>query len=523
MADDRPADPTVLERRYRRLLFAYPAPYRSARGDEIVATLLDLARPRQRAPRVAEAVDLVAGGVRQRLRASSIAGLAGGLAVAAPVALTLAAGISAFAWWRVEPARAEVYIGASRLFGVFRTLGPVAYAAWLLAALGRAVLRPAVSRFVVVVAVVVTVVVVPLLAVVTSVDRPPLWILMALAAFGVLALGGTAVPATDERLAVTTGAVAFALSASAVTLAWPPPGGGWGYYYQPTIARVGAVVAATVAVVAVVGVVRLVRGQPADEWLWATALLGLPAGWLGPFDSAALWLPGGDVVPRFGRLAQVLLATCVAVATMSLLARRRGPGGTPAQPPGPRALARAGAVAAGTAAGLAALVGLATTGLAGGAPAGHSHAVPAHVVVTLAVLGLVGLVGWLPGGARPWLPTCWALLGAAAAAFVGSWLVAVYGNDWTVRGWADVAHTAGLAATIAFVPLAYCAATAARVLRAPGARRPATRRAAAMVLAFSVGWLGYLTLPHLLRWGPALLVFAACAVVLAVADRRTVR
>jgi hypothetical protein len=55
-----------LERRYRRLLRAYPKQYRSARADEMIGTLLDATAPGQRRPSARESVSLIAGGVRAR-------------------------------------------------------------------------------------------------------------------------------------------------------------------------------------------------------------------------------------------------------------------------------------------------------------------------------------------------------------------------------------------------------------------------------------------------------------------------
>ncbi|MER7439822.1 hypothetical protein [Micromonospora avicenniae] len=57
-----------LERRYRRLLRAYPVGYRRAYGDEILATLMDSAEPGRRRPARADVVDLVRGAVRQWFR-----------------------------------------------------------------------------------------------------------------------------------------------------------------------------------------------------------------------------------------------------------------------------------------------------------------------------------------------------------------------------------------------------------------------------------------------------------------------
>jgi len=87
-----------LARHYRRLLWAYPRRYRRERGAELVTTLLDDATPGQLRPTVAEARDLVAGGLRARLRpprhpfarlvAAQVALYAGVLGAAAGVLLS---------------------------------------------------------------------------------------------------------------------------------------------------------------------------------------------------------------------------------------------------------------------------------------------------------------------------------------------------------------------------------------------------------------------------------------------------
>jgi hypothetical protein len=57
-----------LERWYRWLLIGYPGAYRQDRGDELVSTLLATARPGQRVPSIAEAIDLLCSGLRTRAR-----------------------------------------------------------------------------------------------------------------------------------------------------------------------------------------------------------------------------------------------------------------------------------------------------------------------------------------------------------------------------------------------------------------------------------------------------------------------
>lgn len=61
-------DTELLRQRYRLLLHAYPRWYRRRRGLEILTTLLDLAEPGRRRPSWADALDIVGGGLRCRLR-----------------------------------------------------------------------------------------------------------------------------------------------------------------------------------------------------------------------------------------------------------------------------------------------------------------------------------------------------------------------------------------------------------------------------------------------------------------------
>ncbi|NGM16171.1 hypothetical protein ENC19_27850 [Verrucosispora sp. CWR15] len=57
-----------LERGYRTLLLAYPRRHRRRHGTEVVTTLLEMAEPGQRRPRVAEALHLIGSGLRLRFR-----------------------------------------------------------------------------------------------------------------------------------------------------------------------------------------------------------------------------------------------------------------------------------------------------------------------------------------------------------------------------------------------------------------------------------------------------------------------
>ncbi|GIJ74322.1 hypothetical protein [Virgisporangium ochraceum] len=57
-----------LERRYRRLLLAYPRSYRRSHGAEILTTLMDAAGPSRDRPTRREVRDLMLGGLRQHFR-----------------------------------------------------------------------------------------------------------------------------------------------------------------------------------------------------------------------------------------------------------------------------------------------------------------------------------------------------------------------------------------------------------------------------------------------------------------------
>jgi hypothetical protein len=58
----------VLQRRYSRLLMAYPRWHRRERGLEMLTTMLDAAEPGRRRPAVADAMDIIRGGLRCRFR-----------------------------------------------------------------------------------------------------------------------------------------------------------------------------------------------------------------------------------------------------------------------------------------------------------------------------------------------------------------------------------------------------------------------------------------------------------------------
>ncbi|MBV1856366.1 hypothetical protein [Catellatospora tritici] len=83
--------PDELERRYRRLLLAYPARYRRYRGLEMLTTLMDLAPQGRRRPTFMETVSLLAGGLRCRV---ALGGASMTVAVLTAVLLAMVGGLA---------------------------------------------------------------------------------------------------------------------------------------------------------------------------------------------------------------------------------------------------------------------------------------------------------------------------------------------------------------------------------------------------------------------------------------------
>lgn len=91
------------ERRYRRLLRAYPADHRAAHGEEMLGVLLDAAGQRAR-PGLADSFDLVRGGLLVRARRAGAGGWSDALAAVSLVATVLMCAVVpsallALLWW----------------------------------------------------------------------------------------------------------------------------------------------------------------------------------------------------------------------------------------------------------------------------------------------------------------------------------------------------------------------------------------------------------------------------------------
>ena len=202
------ADADKLAAHYRRLLRVYPRDYRRQRGEEIVGTYLELAGARRRWPSPRDAADLVAGSMRQRLRAAG-PGLAGGLHLAGVFALVAASALAAY-WLSFVELTGPQWVPISHTVGPFRSLGGFVWLAWLAAAVVTAASPGRRSRRAVAGALMTSVVVV-LIAPLTPYGRPALMALLPQFALGLLSLGISGRAARPARFAP--------LAAAAVTTA----------------------------------------------------------------------------------------------------------------------------------------------------------------------------------------------------------------------------------------------------------------------------------------------------------------
>jgi hypothetical protein len=472
----------VLARRYRVLLRCYPAAYRRRWGDEVLGVLLDESRPGQRWPAVRVAADLVRCGLRRWLREDAVPGLGPGLRAAAPVALALAVGLSAF------------LLVSGGLSAPGGTLAPVAYGCWLAAGVG-AVTLPATARYdLLAAATAATVLVVPAAAVLGT-GRPPLWAVAVLGLYGVIALAGhaTAAPAATRRRALAAAATVGAVPSLVLQLL-VPAGGRVSAYYGAGLMLAGATTAAVLAAVAA----RAVRAGRPYRWAWL--LLAQPAAWLVLVRTTWSGWPAPPW-PPVGRLAQFLVAATVAAGAIVWFAHRRS--GRP--DPGPRGTI--GASAAGTAATLAAYLLVAGT-------------LPQHWPPLALLLAVTAL--------DPPLRAWWRVPTATATAALATTTVAGYAANWHPTGWHSWFDASPLVTALTLVPLLAGAMRALAAATTPHPPIPPTalaavagRRVVVRSVALAgccVAGAGYLLLPSVPLVTAGLVVVAG-ATVAAVAGR----
>ncbi|MFC0504357.1 hypothetical protein [Micromonospora costi] len=305
-----------LERRYLRLLRAYPADYRRSRGAEIVGTYLDLAGPGQRWPSPADAADLLRGGLRQRLRAAGAADLLPGVRLAAVLAFLTATSLAA-AWSLLElRPPADLTLPAAR---PFVSLGIGAWIAWLLAAVVYALAPGRWARRAVALAVLLTLGLVPA-APLVGLPRPPLFVLLPQIALGLVALGlPDALPA-PLRAAPPVAVGVVALAGTNLHLLSPERFGGTYYIWTAVpVLPVAAVALLAVAVLLAAGLA--VRAD--HRGIWAALILLTPVGLLalqplagamdGARTSVAVWSELAATAVVIGVVGPALLPLALAI------------------------------------------------------------------------------------------------------------------------------------------------------------------------------------------------------------------
>jgi hypothetical protein len=322
-----------LEHRYRKLLHAYPVGYRAQREEEILGTYLELAGQNRRWPTARDAADVLAGSLRARLRANGALGVIPGLRVAATVALSMVAGLSA--WWlltmRAPAIPASVAAALIRehvrmpelapTLGPFATLGVVPDMAWILTALVAACTAGRLARVLIACSLVLTVAVVPVGAV-TAYVAPPLPILIPQFALGVMALALPSSRPPWVRATPLAIAVAAAAAAAAGLLpqgtAWEA-GGSAGLLQPLAFALVTGTFLGGLAY----------RARRDSTGLWAALLLLTPATlvYMLPHDYPT---GGYQLWQVTTRAAVVMVLGGLLVALAVKLAGRRAPGSCPA-------------------------------------------------------------------------------------------------------------------------------------------------------------------------------------------------
>ncbi|MCG5471572.1 hypothetical protein LADH09A_005568 [Micromonospora sp. LAH09] len=304
-----------LERRYLRLLHAYPADYRRARGAEIVGTYLDLADPGRRWPSPADAADLLRGGLRQRLRAAGVTDLIPGVRLAALLALVTASALAGV-WGVAELHPTPTEWGVPHV-GPFVSLGVVAWAAWLLTAVVIAVAPIRIARLTIVLALLLTLAPLPM-AVALDAPRPPLFVLLPQVVLGLLGLALPDRPSRAVRLAPLLSAL-LALAATEFLVGSDAMGG----YYAPTAARFLPTVGGLLLVVGTLLAMGLALGGDARGG-WALVTLLTPAGFLAvPALAGGTGIHGAVTFTQLAASAVAVALAGPAVLLLAILVRAR--------------------------------------------------------------------------------------------------------------------------------------------------------------------------------------------------------
>jgi hypothetical protein len=267
--------------RYERVIALYPPAYRDAHGDVIRGTLLDAADARGGRAPLTELAGIAAHAVRLRLGLNSDAAVGRVAAAVAPLAAGSAVALSLsllvfgeWAPWIIKDG--HYHLGE---FGPFFTLGSVAYLAWALIALAALAVGGALGQRIIRagagVAALLGLAVVPVAAV-AELQRPPMFVLVTLALFGLLVVAGPrdAAQASDEFINVFLGVAGAITVGFSLTLA-PDIDRYWNeqYWFYIRDTTPLATVIPALGTLAILGTAVLCRRDP--RWLAATVVTSI--------------------------------------------------------------------------------------------------------------------------------------------------------------------------------------------------------------------------------------------------------
>ncbi|AEV86586.1 hypothetical protein ACWT_5569 [Actinoplanes sp. SE50] len=324
---------TDLERRYARLIhWCYPAAYRRARGTEILGTYLDSVSPDRRRPTLADTVDLVTGGLRERVRACGLADLAPGFRLAGTFAMITATALAA-GWSVVELVRRFAWDDPRP--GTFTSIGILVWASWLLASVVHVAAPARWARPAVIAALLITVGIAPLADLLARL-RPPLFVLLPQAALGLLALAGAGRGRLAVRLLPAAAAAAITATALAAGVLAGPYLDPFMIYYRAADHELPA--AGTILLTAALATAFTLSAR--GDHRGAQALLALPAPIallaIHPLTAAITGTAANVPNPTWSSMAAVAVLVIVAALTVLLIAatalRHRTTAAPPARP-----------------------------------------------------------------------------------------------------------------------------------------------------------------------------------------------
>ncbi|MFF5263910.1 hypothetical protein ACFY4C_33710 [Actinomadura viridis] len=305
------------ERLLRTIVRLYPSSGGGSPHEEVISTARDTLASEGRAGAVRELADLAVHAFRARTGLDATSSPGAVAATAAPLAQASAIALSGifllfaeWAWYSFPITFPEFRTS----LGPFSTLGPIAYVAWLLV-LPAAAWWPRAVRPLTALALGLTVALVPLSAV-TGTDRPPLFVLSALALFGAMALAAPADPLrrpSAGRVLLVTGALAvFGYLALSMISAEASTYGEvtrplW-YRYAGDIRNIGFAVPAALVIALLVSLACLRRSRRIP---FAIVVLTLPWG---------VFAYGATAGPPLGRLHAITVCAAGVIVLGLLMA-----------------------------------------------------------------------------------------------------------------------------------------------------------------------------------------------------------